>query len=184
MPGLVVAPGPSGKAAPLISIRGQRVQEQTMLADAAIGFYFGDILYERTDGSGGAFYDLASVEVLKGPQGTLFGRNTTGGAVLVRPNRPTDSFEANVGLGFGARSGNTQELMVNVPLSPTLAVRFAGKREQQDGYIKDLLRPGVKLNETDVTAGRVSLLFHSLGFVRESDRRVRIPGQRLAVGLA
>lgn len=160
VPGLVVAPGPSGKAAPQISIRGQRVQEQTMLADAAIGFYFGDILYARTDGSGGAFYDLAAVEVLKGPQGTLFGRNTTGGAVLVRPNRPTDSFDANVALGFGSRSGNTQELMVNVPLSPTLAVRFAGRREQQDGYIKDLLLPGVELNETDITAGRVSVLFN------------------------
>lgn len=159
VPGLVVAPGPGGRAAPLISIRGQRVQEQTMLADAAIGFYFGDILYARTDGSGGAFFDLEAVEVLKGPQGTLFGRNTTGGAVLVRPNRPTDSFDANVTLGFGSRDGNTQEVMVNVPLSDTVSVRFAGKREQQDGYIKDLLRPGVELNETDMTAGRVSVLF-------------------------
>jgi iron complex outermembrane receptor protein len=159
VPGLVVAPGPGGKAVPQISIRGQRVQEQTMLADASVGFYFGDILYERTDGAGGSFYDLASVEVLKGPQGTLFGRNTTGGAVLVRPNRPTNSFDADVVLGFGARSGNTQEVMLNVPITPTLAVRFAGKREKQDGYIRDLLRPGTELNEVNMTGGRASILF-------------------------
>ena len=54
--------------------------------------YFAEVPMMRPHGTNGAFFDIANVQVLKGPQGTLFGRNTTGGAVLVSPQRPTSSF--------------------------------------------------------------------------------------------
>jgi len=112
----------------------------------------------------GNFYDLASLQVLKGPQGTLFGRNTTGGAVLMEPERP----RMNVVEGYvDATLGNFQRRSVqgaiNLPIvDDVLAVRIAGQMDKRDGYVRDVntgrdylnrnnfsLRLGVQFNPTD-----------------------------------
>lgn len=83
------------------------------------------------------FFDLASVQVLKGPQGTLFGRSTTGGAVLIQPQLPNDVFEGYVRGQFGNYRNGQLEGAVNIPLvEDKLAVRLAGFHWRRDGYVK------------------------------------------------
>lgn len=96
----------------------------------------------------GVFYDLQSLQVLKGPQGTLFGRNSTGGAVLIEPRRPDYSglngyAEGIVG-NFSRRSG---EAAINLPLiEDRLAVRLAARFDQREGYARDVLSGREYLN--------------------------------------
>jgi len=84
------------------------------------------------------FYDLQNVQVLKGPQGTLFGRNTTGGAVLFEPARPTQHFEGGVGVRAGSYNKLESDGYINIPVNDTLAVRLAYNVGHTKGYIRDV----------------------------------------------
>ena len=136
----VVAPsilleGAAGRRlSPAIGIRGQRFGDTLMSSDPAVAIYSDEVVVSPTQGSNLGFYDTQSVQVLKGPQGTLFGRNTTGGALLVTTNKPTDRFEG----GLTGRLGNYDEAaltgFLNLPVSETLAVRLAGNFVRHDGY--------------------------------------------------
>ena len=102
MPGLNISPGNgAGSATPLFAIRGLSQQELTILADPSVTTYMGDIVYARAQGANSAMFDLDRVEVLKGPQGTLFGRNTTGGAIIIRPAKPSTYNEGMASLTYG-----------------------------------------------------------------------------------
>ena len=108
----------------------------------------------------GLYYDLQSVEVLNGPQGTLFGRNTTGGAVLFEPRRP--NLGASEGyvelLGGDYRRGEAQGA-VNVPVvDGTLAIRVAGQMGSREGYTRDV-NNGVQYDNRHFRAARVSVLY-------------------------
>src|SRR5690606_17406193 len=97
---LLVVPGASAnRSIPVFSIRGQSQQDFTVLSDPSVSVYFGDVVVSRQQGLNQAMFDLESVEVLKGPQGTLFGRNSTGGAINIRPRRPGNDFEGYVAAG-------------------------------------------------------------------------------------
>jgi iron complex outermembrane receptor protein len=138
VPSLTSVPGQGGsRSLPNFSIRGLSQQELTILADQSVSTYIGDIVAARTQGINSALFDIASVEVLRGPQGTLFGRNTTGGAIIIRPARPTDEFEGRVGVTVGNLDTFNVEGMVNVPLSPNIAIRVAGQRQRDDGFVYD-----------------------------------------------
>ena len=157
MPGLTVAPGNgAGSATPLFAIRGLSQQELTILADPSVTTYMGDLIYSRAQGINAAMFDLDRVEVLKGPQGTLFGRNTTGGAIVIRPARPTDTNTGSISLGVGNFGSRTVEGMANVALSDTAQLRIAGVLEKDDGFIKDIIT-NRNVNDTDTRALRVSL---------------------------
>jgi len=90
-------------------------------------------------GGVGLLFDLESVQVLKGPQGTLFGRNTTGGAIVLEPNKPTDKFEGYLQGEVGNYDMRRTEAVVNVPVSDTFALRFAGNYMKRDGFTKDAI---------------------------------------------
>ena len=160
VPSLMVSPGlGSGRSTPTFSIRGQRQQEQSGIADNSVAVYYGDVAVPRLQGMSQSLFDLSSIEVLKGPQGTLFGRNTTGGAILIKPNRPTDRFEGSVLVGGGDYNSFNTEGMINIPLGEKLAVRLAGKMSQRDGYVTDVLT-GKEVDDEDLWAGRASVLWH------------------------
>ncbi|MBN8847485.1 MULTISPECIES: TonB-dependent receptor [unclassified Sphingomonas] len=124
--------------------------------------YFAEV---PTSASGpGNFFDLASLQVLKGPQGTLFGRNTTGGAVLLEPARPKmNTIEGYVRGTLGSLRRRSAEGALNVPIiDNVLAIRVAGQFDKRDGYVKDVvtgrdylnrnnysLRLGIQFNPTD-----------------------------------
>jgi iron complex outermembrane receptor protein len=133
----------------------------------SVGVYFADVVVPRAQGgttSGnnalpGAFFDLQNVQVLKGPQGTLFGRNTTGGAILLVPQKPTDRFEGYVEGSLGNYDMWRTQGVVNVPLADTLRVRLGFDRMQRDGYMKNHSGIGPKdYNDTDYWAARFSIV--------------------------
>lgn len=84
-------------------------------------------------------HDVAGAEILRGPQGTLFGRNSTAGAVVVRNNKPGFDFEGNLEVGAGNYQGNSINGMLNIPVvDERLAFRFSMEREQYDGTTRNL----------------------------------------------
>lgn len=122
------------------------------LSDPAVQFNFDGVPVSRS-GTSGFFYDLERVEVLKGPQGTLYGRNATGGAINVISKRPElGQFSADASLEYGNYAASREEGVLNLPMGDKAAVRFAGFHAQHDGYMKD----GTD-NEFD-SGGRLSFL--------------------------
>ena len=148
-----------GRAQPVFAIRGLSQQEGTMLADPSVTLYFNDIPVPRTQGSNLALFDIASVEVLKGPQGTLFGRNTVGGAILVHPQLPKDAFEASLSQMVGNYGALETQAMLNVPLASWVSARVAGQHVENDGWITDIIT-GKKVNDVDENAVRLSIDIH------------------------
>lgn len=84
------------------------------------------------------FFDLQDAQVLKGPQGTLFGIATNGGAVLYEPNRPTNDLEGYVSTGVGDYGRTTVEGVINVPVTDNFNIRAGATREKRDGYVQDV----------------------------------------------
>lgn len=102
--------------------------------------------------------DVKSVEVLRGPQGTFYGRNAIGGALNVTTNMPTNTFEGHIGLGYAEFNTLHQEGVVNIPLSETLAIRLAGSSDTSDGYIKNI-HPIGGGNDSTNTTGRLTIRY-------------------------
>ena len=132
-----------------------------------VGVYFADAVAPRlssniTSGNGagvGSMFDLQNVQVLKGPQGTLFGRNTTGGAVLLVPRKPTDKLEGYVEGTVGNLDQWRVEGVVNVPLAEGVRFRAGVDRNLRSGYIKNRSGIGPKdFNDVDYWAARASLV--------------------------
>jgi iron complex outermembrane receptor protein len=134
IPGLTVADGGFGGAVPRYNIRSQVQFEQLLTLDPSVGVYFADVVQARAHGTNAAFFDLASVEVLKGPQGTLFGRNTTGGAIVFTPRGATQTLGGYINAQIGNYNTRTFDGALNIPLSDTLSVRLAGRVADRDGY--------------------------------------------------
>ena len=88
VPSVRISSGGTGTSEPLITIRGQRPTEAAIQLDPSAPMYFNDVVMMPSVGTNLAMYDLQNLQVLKGPQGTLFGRNSTGGALLMTPTRP------------------------------------------------------------------------------------------------
>ncbi len=111
----------------------------------SVGVYFADVVAPRaqrstTSGNGviaGQLFDLQNVQVLKGPQGTLFGRNTTGGAILFVPQKPTDRLEGYVEASAGDLDMWRAQAVLNIPLSDTFKVRLGVDRNKRDGYLRN-----------------------------------------------
>jgi iron complex outermembrane receptor protein len=142
-----------------VQLRGQRNSDATSTVDPAVGVYFAEVPIMRAYGIGAlSALDVQSMEIVKGPQGTLFGRNTTGGALLITPNAPTQQIEGSIGLGVGNYNRRTAELMFNAPITDTTAGRIAVRTAQHDGYIDN--RSGFSdINDEDSIAARASLLW-------------------------
>jgi len=113
------------------------------------------------DGAGpGALFDLQNVQVLKGPQGTLFGRNTTGGAVLLVPNRPTDEFEGHVELSGGNFGMQRKLAVVNVPLAESFKTRLALDFNEREGYMRNITHIGAdRLANADYLSARLGAVW-------------------------
>lgn len=137
-PSLTVTPTARGTSTPQYGIRGQRAGTPTMLIDPAVGVYFAEVGQSRSGGGNATLYDLESVQVLRGPQGVLFGRNNTGGAVLITPRAPSDVAEGYVEARIGNFGLFDIEGVVNLPIDETLAVRVAARSVRRDGYFRSV----------------------------------------------
>ena len=143
----------------------------TEVADPEVAIYVDGIYSARAQGASVLLYDLDRVEVLRGPQGTLFGRNATVGAVSLVTAKPTfDSFHGNAEIVAGDYNRFGSRFTVNIPISDTLAARLAFISERHDGYIDYQPAPqvagvnqavyvtnGPKYYSGDERSGRLSL---------------------------
>jgi iron complex outermembrane receptor protein len=144
-----------------IALRGQVASDVGLGVGPAVGLYEDNVNIAHTVGSNSAFFDLDRVEVLRGPQGTLYGRNTTGGAVNIISR--TADFEGAHGYIDGD-FGNYQQVKisgaVNLPVVPDmLAVRVAFQRWSQDGYVRSRVTGQRFGNEHDDFFTRASIRF-------------------------
>lgn len=119
-------------------LRGVGTQSGNSFAENAVAFNFNGVFVARPTAPAGAFYDLQRVEVVKGPQGTLYGRNATGGAINVLPNRPRlDDFSGNINLEYGNYDSKKAAGALNIPLGDIAALRVASQIVDRDGYLSD-----------------------------------------------
>jgi iron complex outermembrane recepter protein len=146
------------------SIRGFVQENQTA---PSVAVYFADVTAPRSQGgtqSGngagpGTFFDLQNVQVLKGPQGTLFGRNTTGGAVLLVPQRPTSDLGGYVEASAGNYGMLRGQGVLNMPLTETLRVRLGVDHQERDGYLNNISGIGPDdFADVGYTAARLSVV--------------------------
>lgn len=107
--------------------------------ESAVGIYVDDILFARPNGALLDLLDVERVEVLRGPQGTLFGRNTAGGAVRYVSRAPSDSLEGSLRVAAGSRDRFEVAGVLNIPLTDTLATRFSFAKKSRDGYIHRII---------------------------------------------
>jgi iron complex outermembrane receptor protein len=140
---------------------------QEMSTTPSVGVYFADVVAPRAggpipvgDGAGpGSFFDLQNVQVLKGPQGTLQGRNTTGGAILLVPQKPTDKREGYVEGSYGNYGMWRVQGVFNTPLGDNARLRIGVDHETRDGYAKNSTGIGPSaFNDINYTAVRASLV--------------------------
>ncbi|MBV8500444.1 MAG: TonB-dependent receptor [Paucibacter sp.] len=163
MPGLTV----DGTQAtqPQFTIRGLGSGDFGIGTDAPVGIYMNGVYAGKTGGALLNFNDVKRIELLKGPQGTLFGRNAAAGAISIITNEPSAQNEASVMARLGNQGQYHGEFLVNQPLNDSTSVRFTGVREHKDGWQKNLYdgsmyggdnawgtRAAVKWNGGDTTA--------------------------------
>jgi iron complex outermembrane receptor protein len=143
--------------------------DQVTGTDPAVGTFFADVPALRSattlipggDGAGpGFFFDLANVQVLKGPQGTLFGINTTGGDVMLVPQKPTNELGGYIQGGLGNYNYHEAEGVLNVPVNDNLQLRFGIQHKDRDGYLTNLSGIGPEnFNDLNYTAVRASAVW-------------------------
>ena len=120
-------------------IRGIGQTDFAVTTDPGVGTYLDDVYIARSIGGVLDTLDVESVEVLRGPQGTLFGRNTIGGAINIRSRRPGDDFSGDIRATTGTRDRRDLAAAIDVPLSDRLKTRFSLLTQNQQGYVKRLV---------------------------------------------
>jgi iron complex outermembrane receptor protein len=144
---------------PLITIRGIGLNDFDTNNAGPNGVYVDDVYISAPSAQSFALFDLSQVQVLKGPQGTLYGRNTSGGAVVFTSVRPSDQFTGDLHLEYGAY--NTLQIAgaVGGPVAPNLTARVAAVFNHSDGYTKNAFTGGDPIDNVNNQAVRVQLVY-------------------------
>ncbi len=143
----------TGATGATVFIRGVGQADVSIISDPGVGVYRDGIYMGRMQGIDFDLMEIERVEILRGPQGTLFGKNTIGGSVNVVTSRPTNEFGGNVSITTGRFDRFDVKASVNVPLVPgKLTAKFAGVTRNRDGYGKRLdFATGNMIDETGDT---------------------------------
>lgn len=153
VPGLMF--GDNGFNGALVGIRGINSIRGFTGDESAVGINFDGVFQPQSGQVLTHMFDVERVEILKGPQGTLYGRNSNAGVINIISRAPTDQLEGSAQLSYGSYDTWRGEATYNVPLSEGHAVRLAGSFGNGDGYIENLL-DGRTGNDTDFWAARFS----------------------------
>ena len=158
VPSLTYANSPTGT--PVISLRGVGFLENSIGAYPTVSLYLDQVGFTFPVLASHANFDIERIEVLKGPQGTLFGQNATGGAINFIAAKPTDKFHAGITLGYGRFNAVTEEGYISGPLSSSVSARFSQRVEHADGWQKSATRPDDRNGKLDNITGRLQIDFH------------------------
>ena len=164
-PGLIVQRSVVGK----VSIRGVGNENYTIAGDPGVAVHSDGVYVARAAAGLFDLFDIARVEVLRGPQGTLYGRNATGGVINVIPNTPVNRVEGRIAGEISNYNGRRIEGMINLPLSDGLAFRVAGLGNFRDGFTKNTnagarARGFEDFDSKEVLAGRAQLAYDGGAF--------------------
>ncbi len=159
------------------SIRGVRTENVGVNGDTTIGFFIDGVYQSRASQATTGFVDIERVEVQRGPQGTLYGRNTFGGNIALTSAQPVlDQFLGGIDLTVGDNSQIRGDLFLNVPVTKGVALRLAGSYEESNGYVKNVNPLGNNLFDDDNRYFRASLKLEpteDLSIVLKFDRSTR-----------
>lgn len=151
------APLAGNNSSSQVFIRGIGQTDPTSTVDPGVGLYIDDVYIGNAVGGTMTLRDIANVQVLRGPQGTLFGRNTIGGAILLTTTTPGDEFGGTVRVGGGSDSLIDGFVALDAPFSESLKSRFSFGMRKQDGYVT---RPdGTDLGDTDTFTGMAKFVW-------------------------
>jgi iron complex outermembrane receptor protein len=141
IPSLRVAPFFSRPGALIVNVRGVGVLSDSNqpARDQGVGVYIDGVYMGRPQGLGAALYDIENIEVLKGPQGTLFGRNTEGGAVNIVTKRPSGQFKMNTTFGAGNFGSYKAETHIDLPEFNNISIKLDGVISHREGTVKNPL---------------------------------------------
>lgn len=141
-----------------LTLRGIGVDNISTGAESSVAFNQDGVFFSRSAAALASFYDVERVEVLRGPQGTLYGRNATGGSVNILTNRPTFSTKGGISLTYGNYDTVNAEAYYSTGLSDKVAVRVAGQIQNHSGYGRNRLT-GADVDDKHSQAVRGQLLF-------------------------
>jgi len=159
----VYAESSNGRVAPRFYIRGLGNTDFDLAASQPVSIIMDDIVMENVILKSSPIYDMAEVEVDRGPQGTLFGRNTTAGIIKFTSARPSQDFESNLSASYGELGTASVEGAAGGGLMDGLSARVSGLWQHRDNYIDNAFT-GQKdaLGGYDEKAGRVQLLWEPI----------------------
>jgi outer membrane receptor protein involved in Fe transport len=168
-----------------ISIRGVGNLAVADSSDNGVGIHVNDIYLNEPRIFEVEFFDVERMEILRGPQGTLYGRNTTGGVMNMITAKPVDTFEADLSVGIGDYDEVKVNGMVNMPVTDTIATRLAGYYLTRDGYTENLYT-GNDIDDRDLWSARWTTKFEfsdntsvtfMASYMEEDDARSRATKQ-------
>lgn len=136
-----------------VAIRGTRTNNVGTEAEQVVGIFEDGVFVPTSTQAWGTYVDISRVEVLRGPQGTLYGRNTFGGTINVITNQPElDELNGYITALYGDYNRSKLEGMVNIPMGDTFALRLAAMSDVHDGYITNTFVPGTSddLHDQDI----------------------------------
>src|SRR5262249_11901834 len=152
-PSLKMTPSAGRRSNSQYEIRGINTTESLITEDPAVGIYMNEVYRARATGTNQTLYDIDNVQVLYGPQGTLFGRKSSAGAVLINTKKPTSRFEGEADASYGNLGRYELTGILNIPVDDKLSIRLAGQRLKSDGYGTNITSGG-KLGGTSTWSGR------------------------------
>lgn len=162
VPNVSIQPFPVNSSTLTISIRGVGFLDSQISQDSPVGVYIDGIYVSRTAGLNLELADLERIEILKGPQGTLWGRNSTGGAISIVTKRPSlDGFAYDQKLSIGNEGLFSGRASVNVPVTDDVAMKIAGLYRTKGGFVKNG-GPGPDYGDTEISAMRYDVRWKAM----------------------
>jgi iron complex outermembrane receptor protein len=160
-PGLTIVSGQTSPGAIVFQMRGQVQIDSLATLDPSVGTYVDGVYWARSYGMNASMVDIANFQALKGPQGTLFGRNTSGGAILLTTNDPSfnEGLSGSISATYGRFNQQSLTAILNAPLvDDKLAVRLVYSGNRRDGYVTEV-NSGRKVQNLDDYTVRAKVLF-------------------------
>ena len=158
VPNMNIAQGRGSANSVNVFIRGIGQPDALQTFDPGVGMYVDDVYYSRINGALFSLFDIQQLEVLRGPQGTLYGKNSTGGAIKLTTKNPFYNEGGAVEVTAGDYGRLEGRFYVSGKLSDTIAASIAGAKITNDGYVKDAVS-GKRYNDDDTEALRAKLAF-------------------------